>query len=99
MSTYLTYSPIAVLIVFIYVIYRWVKAQKEFRRDTGINTFSPLDQFRFVFKKDKTAGETAAYKKLKKESTRSFIIWLITILAYMVITILVGVLTSKQTAG
>jgi hypothetical protein len=96
MKTYLTYAPIAILIVFIYLVFRWFKTQKEFQKETGVNTFSPIEAFKFFFRNSKNETELIAYKKLKQEGFKSFKIWGITILVFIIVTFIVGILTAKK---
>ena len=96
MKTYLTYAPIAILVVFIYLVYGWYKNQKEFQKESGINPFSPVQTFKFFFNSSKTEEQSAAYKKLKQRSIKSFKIWALTLLIFILVTIVVGVLTAKN---
>jgi len=96
MKTYLTYAPIALILVWLYLAYRSYKTRRDFQDESGIKPFS-LRGFRFFFNPNKNKIEQAAFDKAKYESSKSLKIWLISILIFFVVTIIVGIATAKRT--
>jgi hypothetical protein len=94
MKAWLTYAPIALILLFVYIVIKMYKSQKQFSKETGVNTFNPFASLRFLFRNDKNFSETAAYEKLKAESKRLLRIWIVAIVLFIVITFIVGILTA-----
>ena len=96
LKTYLTYSPIALGVVWLYLLYRLFKGRREFQRTTGIDPFG-INIFGFGSNPFNTEVERAAYSKLKRWSLQSFIIWIVSILIYIAVTLMVGAVLADRT--
>jgi hypothetical protein len=83
--------------VFAYIGYHWYKSQKEFQKESGINSFSPIESFKLFFNSPKEEPQLSAYKKLKQRSRKLFKIWILTLLVFIIVTFAVGILTAKKT--
>lgn len=81
--------------VWLYLLSNWHKSQREFQKETGINTFSPFQSFGFMFDRNKTAVQKEAFRKLKRAGLKNFLIWLLSILIFIIVTFIVGVTTTR----
>lgn len=95
MKAYLTFSPIIILIIFFYIVYRWFKNLKEFQKVSGINPFSIKESFKAFFNPPKNEPGLSSYKKLKETGKKYFKVWIITLLIFIVGAFIVGILTAK----
>jgi len=98
MQEYLLYSPIIILAVWTYLFAKNVKSLQQIKKLSGRSYFYIVMVIRFSAANsnnhNKKLGE--AISSHKQLSRRLFKIWVLTLLAYIAITIIVGVLTAKN---
>ena len=96
MKTYLTYAPLALVLVWLSLAYHWYKSQRDFQKESGINPFSPFQAFKFMLDPNQNVIETEALSKLKRRSGKHMKIWLLSILIFIVVTFIVGIATANR---
>ena len=98
METLFTILTVIVFLVWGYVFYLNIKAYREFKNETGINLFSPIQFFKFHFRK-KTEEQKLAHKKLIQRGNRAFLIWFIAVLSLVLLMLLLGNGQNKSSSG
>jgi hypothetical protein len=96
LKTYLTYSPIALGALWVYLLYRFFKGRREFQKTTGIDPVS-THNLGFGSNTFNSEVERAAYAKLKRRSLQNFVIWIVSILIYLAATLMAGAVLADHT--
>ena len=96
LKTYLTYSPIALGALWVYLLHRFFKSRREFQKATGID---PVRRhiLRFGSNPFNSEVERTAYSKLKRRSLQNFVIWIVSLLVYIAVTLIVGAVLADHT--
>jgi hypothetical protein len=99
MKEYLTYAPIIIFLVWIYIVVTSFKTFNNFKKSSGksyISLLNPLNAAKLKqdIKNNKELEE--AYISHKRNAKKLFWIWLLTIVTFMIVSAIVGVLTANN---
>ena len=99
MKEYLTYAPIIFIVVWLYIVVKNFKTFNDFKKASGksyISLLNPLNAVKFKqdIKNNKELEE--AYIAHKRSAKKLFWIWLLTVIIFMIVSVIVGVLTASN---
>lgn len=99
MKEYLTYAPIIIFIVWIYISVKSFKTFYDFKRSSGksyLSLLNPLNAAKIKqdIKNNKELEE--AYITHKKNAKKLFWIWILTLIIFMIVSTIVGILTARN---
>jgi hypothetical protein len=97
MNTYLTYAPIAVIVVWLFIVAQSIKSINELRESFGLRKrffLNPFSYSKILALRNSNPEFKASYQRYKKSSRKLIGIWLITLLLFLIVTFAVGVITA-----
>ena len=97
MQKYLTYAPYCIFILWIYILVQHFKSLKKIKETSGksyISFLNPFSHSEILREKINNTELELAYQNHKKKSRKLFILWVVSILVFMIISIIVGVVSA-----
>ncbi|MBL0337162.1 MAG: hypothetical protein IPP73_18070 [Chitinophagaceae bacterium] len=97
MKIYLTYAPISLLLIWLYLVIDSFKSLKHLKKISGksyFNLMNPLLLLKSFRKANETEEFEEAYQKHKRNSRKHLIIWVVSIAIFIIVTFVVGILTA-----
>ena len=97
MKIYLTYAPISLFLIWLYLVIDSFKSLKHLKKISGksyFNLMNPLLLLKSFRKANETEEFEEAYQKHKRNSRKHLIIWVVSIAIFIIVTFVVGVLTA-----
>jgi uncharacterized membrane protein YhaH (DUF805 family) len=97
MKEYLTYAPIIIFLVWIYIVVTSFKTFNVFKKASGKSYISLLNPLNTIKLKEQIKGNKEleeAYISHKRSAKKLFWIWLLTVIIFMIVSAIIGVLTA-----
>jgi len=97
MKEYLTYAPFSIFLVWVYIVIQSFKSFREFKKASGKTYTSLLNPLLLQKLKQETRDHKElqeAYILHKRKSKKLFLIWILCLVIFMIVSFVVGLVTA-----